>query len=395
MPTVTPSTRPSSTRPCTRWRSGTSTRPDCPSHWTGARLYATGATSLRAHLHPTGEDTYEVTLADPTGATVAHVAALALRPVATGLLRTAQGAAGAQPLAVEWTERAPLDTASEEVAGAWAVVGTGEVTAAPAAALRAAGAEVTEAAGLAELAAAPPAHVLLPLTEAAGAARTTAAADPTDTAEPADVPLAAHERTRHALALVQEFLAADHLADTRLTVMTTRAVADPAGRGRRRPAARHRVGPAAHGADGEPGPDHPRRHRDAARRHRPAAATPPAGNPNSPSGTASCSPHGSSASPRPNRPPGRTAPPFRDDGTVLITGGTGALGGLVARHLVTEHGVRHLLLTSRRGPAAEGAPNSWRSLAESGAEVDGRRVRHRRPRAAGRRCSRASPTTTR
>ena len=27
------------------------------------------------------------------------------------------------------------------------------------------------------------------------------------------------------------------------------------------------------------------------------------------------------------------------DGTVLITGGTGTLGGLVARHLVTEHGV--------------------------------------------------------
>ncbi|MGH3379218.1 MAG: SDR family NAD(P)-dependent oxidoreductase, partial [Actinoallomurus sp.] len=37
------------------------------------------------------------------------------------------------------------------------------------------------------------------------------------------------------------------------------------------------------------------------------------------------------------------------DGTVLITGGTGELGGLLARHLVTRHGVRHLLLTSRRG----------------------------------------------
>ncbi|MEE1756673.1 beta-ketoacyl synthase N-terminal-like domain-containing protein, partial [Streptomyces sp. SP18CS02] len=38
------------------------------------------------------------------------------------------------------------------------------------------------------------------------------------------------------------------------------------------------------------------------------------------------------------------------DGTVLITGGTGALGALLARHLVTAHGVRGLLLTSRRGP---------------------------------------------
>jgi hypothetical protein len=37
------------------------------------------------------------------------------------------------------------------------------------------------------------------------------------------------------------------------------------------------------------------------------------------------------------------------NGTVLLTGGTGTLGSLVARHLVTVHGVRHLLLASRRG----------------------------------------------
>ncbi|TYK52741.1 type I polyketide synthase [Actinomadura decatromicini] len=42
------------------------------------------------------------------------------------------------------------------------------------------------------------------------------------------------------------------------------------------------------------------------------------------------------------------------DGTVLITGGTGTLGRLVARRLVAGHGVRRLLLISRRGPAAEG-----------------------------------------
>ncbi|MEX5637876.1 acyltransferase domain-containing protein, partial [Parafrankia sp. FMc2] len=39
-------------------------------------------------------------------------------------------------------------------------------------------------------------------------------------------------------------------------------------------------------------------------------------------------------------------------GTVLITGGTGTLGALAARHLVTHHGIRHLLLVSRRGPTA-------------------------------------------
>ncbi|MFD6069254.1 SDR family NAD(P)-dependent oxidoreductase [Amycolatopsis lurida] len=42
-------------------------------------------------------------------------------------------------------------------------------------------------------------------------------------------------------------------------------------------------------------------------------------------------------------------------GTVLITGGTGGLGARLARHLVAEHGVRHLLLVSRRGADAPGA----------------------------------------
>ncbi|MEV7123412.1 SDR family NAD(P)-dependent oxidoreductase, partial [Kitasatospora griseola] len=37
------------------------------------------------------------------------------------------------------------------------------------------------------------------------------------------------------------------------------------------------------------------------------------------------------------------------DGTVLITGGTGTLGVLVARHLVARHGVRHVVLAGRRG----------------------------------------------
>ncbi|WP_247613488.1 acyltransferase domain-containing protein, partial [Streptomyces galbus] len=61
--------------------------------------------------------------------------------------------------------------------------------------------------------------------------------------------------------------------------------------------------------------------------------------------------------------------PFAPGGTVLITGATGALGGLLARHLVTEHGVRHLLLVSRRGPAADGADELHRHLSELGAHV--------------------------
>ncbi|MEV5330057.1 type I polyketide synthase [Nonomuraea sp. NPDC052634] len=57
------------------------------------------------------------------------------------------------------------------------------------------------------------------------------------------------------------------------------------------------------------------------------------------------------------------------DGTTLITGGTGGLGAAVARHLVSEHGVRHLLLVSRRGPDASGAAELREELAGLGAEV--------------------------
>uniref|UniRef100_UPI00131D7331 SDR family NAD(P)-dependent oxidoreductase n=1 Tax=Amycolatopsis anabasis TaxID=1840409 RepID=UPI00131D7331 len=57
------------------------------------------------------------------------------------------------------------------------------------------------------------------------------------------------------------------------------------------------------------------------------------------------------------------------DGTVLITGGTGVLGRLVARHLVTERGVRRLVLLSRRGPDAEGAAELEAELTGLGARV--------------------------
>ncbi|MGW3011043.1 SDR family NAD(P)-dependent oxidoreductase [Streptomyces sp. NPDC001219] len=62
--------------------------------------------------------------------------------------------------------------------------------------------------------------------------------------------------------------------------------------------------------------------------------------------------------------------PLDAEGTVLVTGGTGGLGALVARHLVAEHGVRHLLLASRRGPQAPGADALVEELAGLGAEVE-------------------------
>ncbi|OJF16269.1 type I polyketide synthase [Couchioplanes caeruleus] len=56
-------------------------------------------------------------------------------------------------------------------------------------------------------------------------------------------------------------------------------------------------------------------------------------------------------------------------GTVLITGGTGELGGLLARHLVARRGVRHLLLTGRRGLDSPGARELSAELTAAGATV--------------------------
>ncbi|MEU0542310.1 SDR family NAD(P)-dependent oxidoreductase [Nocardia sp. NPDC005978] len=57
------------------------------------------------------------------------------------------------------------------------------------------------------------------------------------------------------------------------------------------------------------------------------------------------------------------------EGTVLITGGTGGLGALLARHLVRRHGVRHLILASRRGAGAPGASELAAELRGLGAQV--------------------------
>ncbi|HEY0698283.1 MAG TPA: SDR family NAD(P)-dependent oxidoreductase, partial [Micromonospora sp.] len=65
-----------------------------------------------------------------------------------------------------------------------------------------------------------------------------------------------------------------------------------------------------------------------------------------------------------------TVPPAWDEhGCVLVTGGTGALGAAVARHLAIRHGVRHLVLVSRRGREAPGAPELAAELAAAGVEV--------------------------
>src|SRR5204863_4062942 len=57
------------------------------------------------------------------------------------------------------------------------------------------------------------------------------------------------------------------------------------------------------------------------------------------------------------------------EGTVLITGGTSGLGAVIARHVARGHGVRHLLLVSRRGRDASGVEALEAELAELGCDA--------------------------
>jgi NADPH:quinone reductase-like Zn-dependent oxidoreductase/acyl carrier protein len=62
-------------------------------------------------------------------------------------------------------------------------------------------------------------------------------------------------------------------------------------------------------------------------------------------------------------------PAWGKRGTVLITGGTGTLGGHTARHLASRHGVENFVLTSRSGMGAAGAADLVTELAELGARA--------------------------
>ncbi|NED80446.1 SDR family NAD(P)-dependent oxidoreductase [Streptomyces sp. SID11233] len=63
-------------------------------------------------------------------------------------------------------------------------------------------------------------------------------------------------------------------------------------------------------------------------------------------------------------------PTLDPEGTVLITGGTGGLGALFAKHYAKAYGAKHLLLLSRRGMNAPGAAELVTDLAELGAQAD-------------------------
>ncbi|WTL70189.1 SDR family NAD(P)-dependent oxidoreductase [Streptomyces sp. NBC_01518] len=311
-----------------------------PAEWTGLTLRATGASSLRVKLAPAGSDRLSLTAADETGAPVLTLDALSFLPVTAEQLSAAVAVAGPghdSLFRVEWAEL-PAPALSAETLPPWVPLFHADEV------------EILAA------------NVTTPVVAVAQAF---GSGDGDDA-----LPL-----TNRILSMVQAWLAAPSLAASRLVVLTRGAmpvggdadVTDPAG------AAVWGLIRAAQAED----PERIVLLDTAAdsdldvtgiEMEPVLAAVLATGEPQlAARGQLLSAPRlvrdttGAATSDTPAA--------FDPEGTVLVTGGTGSLGSLLARHLVDEHGVRHLLLVSRRGPAAEGAAELVAELTESGAVV--------------------------
>ncbi|MFI9605546.1 type I polyketide synthase, partial [Streptomyces sp. NPDC052043] len=318
-----------------------------PFSWNGVRLHATGATSLRVRWSPAGADTVSLVAADSTGAPVLSVDSLVLRPSVP--VRHRSAGVDDSLHRVLWS---PAPTGQPQTGG-WVVV--------DAEADR--GGERPAGAGA----------VLLPdLRRCDGLGALTADGGPVpDMVVLVCGPVGGEEPAADAalgvgrvLELVQDWLAEERLADARLVVVTRGAIGalpedtvpDPAGA-------------ALWGLLRTAQTEHPGRFvlvdvddTNASAQALPAAVAGGepqlairAGVPYAPRLTAARA--------------GGEPMVLDSEGTVLVTGGTGGLGALFARHLVAEYGVRRLLLTSRRGMGAPGAAELAAELRGLGAEV--------------------------
>ncbi|MEV4923831.1 type I polyketide synthase [Streptomyces roseoverticillatus] len=289
-----------------------------PASWTGVSLHASGASAVRVRIVKAGEDAFSVAVADAEGAPVLSADSLVMGARKTVRRRAQAGSL----LRLEWVA-APDVRASGEVR---------TVTL---------GAE-----GLTSLAEVPD-LVVCPVPATGN-----------------DVPASVHEHTAQALRLVQEWLAEERFAAARLVFVTCGAMSGD-----------DLAGAAVWGLVGSAQSEHPGRFVlvDAEAGDVPAVL--PALPDLSASGDdrflvregavhvgrlARSAAEGDTAS---------AAPAWDPDGTVLITGGTGGLGGVLARHLVAERGVKHLTLVSRRGEAAPGASVLREELTALGAGV--------------------------
>ncbi|MCC2275219.1 type I polyketide synthase [Streptomyces sp. ET3-23] len=320
-----------------------------PFSWTRVTLHAPGASALRVHLSRIGEREIAVTARDNTGQAVLTAASLAMRPIE----QTRSDALAHEALfRLTWSEQL-LPAASPDTAS-WAVLGdltNGLLADAP---------FTRTHPDLASLATA--------LDGGASAPDIVIAPTPVGPSHHGELPTAIHTTAHQVLALVQDWLADARFAHARLVVLTSGAVATRTGEDICDLPAAALWGLLRSAQNEHPQrftlldlDDHPASSSILARAL--ATAEPQlairAG--------ALFAPGLTRAAPNSATPTGK--PPMNQNGTVLITGGTGALGGLLARHLVTRHDVRHVLLVSRQGAKAPGAERLERELVTLGASV--------------------------
>ncbi|QMU70751.1 type I polyketide synthase [Streptacidiphilus sp. P02-A3a] len=317
-----------------------------PFSWNGVRLHASGASALRLRLTPAGRDTVAVLATDDTGRPVASARSLVLRPVSADEFRAARGGHHEELYRPQWLPL-PLPSRTEAVtAEAWPLLG------APAPWWPGA---VTELPDLAQRFGPDGPRFVLARVPAVDPAR--------------ELPGEVRRVVGDTLALLRAWLADERLAAGTLVLVTSGAVAVNPG---------DDVGDlaqaAAWGLVRSAQTENPDRFvlldlDPASPEGAPALieAALASGEPQLAlrAGTVHAARLARVPLSAPERRPG-----WDTHGTVLITGGTGAIGAHVARRLAAGHGVRRLLLTSRSGPAAPGATELQAELAQLGARAE-------------------------
>ena len=323
--------------------------------WGGMMLHARGARVLRVRLSFIADDQLSVACADVTGAPVFAADSLLVSTTPQALAATADAGPGEElMLGIEWQPVLAADP-PRLAAGGWAVVGEDTVGAARTFGPVAPGHAYP---GLDALRSA--------LSEGAAAPELIVVASPDGMGAEPNAAAAARTAVHEILRVIREWQADERLAGSRLVVVTRGAVAaGPAE------TVSDLAGAAVWGLARSAELEIPERvivtdldDLDSSLSALPAAVS--AGE------LQFALRDGRILVPR----LARTAVPPRDkplealtSGTVVITGGTGVLGGVMARHLVAMHGVRHLLLISRRGTAAPGAAELTAGLSALGTQV--------------------------
>ncbi|MEU1630995.1 type I polyketide synthase [Streptomyces sp. NPDC020096] len=322
--------------------------PLAPSVWHGVSLYAVGATELRVRITPEAGETVSLRLADGTGAPVASVENLALRPLPTDALGTSQAAAIESLFQLDWARLPVPDAASVPTA---AVLGQPDAF------------ELGPDAGAEPARYADFGALLKAVAEGAAVPELVFAPCPSGAPH---TPEAVRGAVHRALALAQAWLADERFSGSRLVFVTRGAVAVDGGERLADPAQA-----AVWGLVRSAETENPGRFvlLDLAARDISSTTVLAALACGEPELAVRDADAFAPRLARVTAAAEEAARPLDPTGTVLVTGGTGTLGALVARHLVTEHGARRLLLVSRRGADAAGAAQLTAELGALGAEV--------------------------